>query len=200
MHPILDPSMCDASSSPVNGPLDPARVVGLDELGADREAEASARTFSRGDGMGVRRTAREAALQALFMCDALEEMDGSTVRLFFDHFATEPSLRPYASKLCDGVLEHLPRLNERITCASENWNLSRMGRVERTILRIASFEILFLDEIPISVAINEAIEIARCYGSEESPQFVNGVLDRVASTARVRERGPCRAGESGAGT
>ena len=138
--------------------------------------------------MGVRRQAREAALQALFMCDFIGAWDSATIQLCFDHFSMPKNIRPFSTQLCEGVLEHLSKIDAKLTCASEHWSLTRMGRVDRNILRIASFEILFLEEIPINVAINEAIEIAKRYGSEESPQFVNGVLDRVASMARPKQQ------------
>lgn len=124
------------------------------------------------------------------MCDFLNAWESSAVQLCFDHFVMPKNIRPFATQLCEGVLEHLSKIDAKLTCASEHWSLTRMGRVDRTILRVASFEILFLEEIPINVAINEAIEIAKRYGSEESPQFVNGVLDRVASMARPKQARP----------
>ena len=135
--------------------------------------------------MGVRRQAREAAMQALFMCDFLGTWDLECFSLCLDHFSAPEAARPFTEKLCQGVLAHKTKLDAEITCASENWSLSRMGRVDRAILRVATYEILLLDEIPINVAINEAIEVAKRFGAEESPQFVNGVLDRVASTVRA---------------
>ncbi|MCB0322152.1 MAG: transcription antitermination factor NusB [Bdellovibrionales bacterium] len=134
--------------------------------------------------MGVRRQAREGALQALFMCDFLQQWDIDSVRFCFDHFAIPTPAQTFALRLCEGVIEHLAAIDSRLTCASENWSLSRMGRVDRGILRLATFEIVHLDEVPINVAINEAIEIAKRFGAEESPVFVNGVLDKVASTVR----------------
>ncbi len=138
--------------------------------------------------MGVRRQAREAALQALFMCDFVVQWDIETVSFCFEHFSVIKAARPFATRLCQGVVENLVAIDSKLTCASENWSLSRMGRVDRSILRLATFEIEYLDEVPINVAINEAIEIAKRYGAEESPVFVNGVLDKVASTVRSRLR------------
>lgn len=136
--------------------------------------------------MGVRRQAREAALQALFMCDFLGEWKVDTCKFCFEHFGVNDSLIPFATTLCEGVIEHIVNIDSRLTCASENWSLSRMGRVDRSILRLATFEIVHFDEVPVNVAINEAIEIAKRFGSDESPVFVNGVLDKVASTVRVK--------------
>ena len=134
--------------------------------------------------MGVRRQAREAALQALFKCDFLGEWKIEAVQFCFDHFSVPKAAQSFGLKLCQGVLDNLVKIDSKLTCASENWSLSRMGRVDRSILRLATYEIAFLEEVPINVAINEAIEIAKRFGSEESPVFVNGVLDKVASTVR----------------
>ncbi len=134
--------------------------------------------------MGVRRQAREGALQALFMCDFTNSWTEEAIRFCFEHFGVASTAQGFATKICDGVIENLAAIDSRLTCASENWSLSRMGRVDRAILRLATFEIVFLDEVPINVAINEAIEVAKRFGAEESPVFINGVLDKVASTIR----------------
>jgi len=136
--------------------------------------------------MGVRRQAREAALQAIFMCDFLGEWSAEAAEFCLEHFAVLKNVRPYAGELCAGVVSNLAKIDGSLTCASEHWSLNRMGRVDRSILRVATYELMFLPDIPINVAINEAIEIAKRFGSEESPQFVNGVLDRVASTVRPK--------------
>lgn len=136
--------------------------------------------------MGVRRQAREAALQALFMCDFLSDWSQHAADFCLEHFGIPKNVRPYSEQLCHGVLSELPTIDAKLTCASEHWSLNRMGRVDRSLLRLATYELMFLEEIPINVSINEAIEIAKRYGSEESPQFVNGVLDRVASLVRPK--------------
>lgn len=136
--------------------------------------------------MGVRRQAREAALQAVFMCDFLSLWSVETSETCLDHFGVIKNVRPFALQLCQGVVENLAKVDSSLTCASEHWSLNRMGRVDRSILRIATYELMFLPDVPVNVSINEAIEIAKRYGSEESPQFVNGVLDRVASMVRPR--------------
>jgi len=136
--------------------------------------------------MGVRRQAREAALQAVFMCDFLSLWTLETSESCLDHFGVIKNVRPFALQLCQGVVENLAKVDSSLTCASEHWSLNRMGRVDRSILRIATYELMFLPDVPVNVSINEAIEIAKRYGSEESPQFVNGVLDRVASMVRPR--------------
>ena len=130
--------------------------------------------------MGVRRQAREAALQSLFMVDFLSSWEVTSADFCFDHFEVQPSPREYAQNLCYGVIKNLSKIDSEITLASENWSVSRMCRVDRAIIRIATYEMLFLDEIPNNVAINEAIEVAKRFGTDESPTFVNGVLDKIS--------------------
>ncbi len=136
--------------------------------------------------MGVRRQAREAALQAIFMCDALGAWEPNAVQLCFDHFGCPEAALPYADVIGRGVVQNLAEIDSKISCASEHWSLSRMSRVDRCLLRLATYEITFLDDIPLGVAIDEAIEIAKRFGSENSPTFVNGVLDRIATTLRKK--------------
>ena len=86
----------------------------------------------------------------------------------------------FARTLASGVAEHIESLDRAIGAASTHWSVARMARVDRNILRLASFEIAHLDDIPLSVSINEAIEVAKRFGGPESPTFINGVLDNIA--------------------
>lgn len=144
--------------------------------------------------MGLRRQAREVALQGVFMCDFHAKWSTKQLEFCFDHFGVLKTVRPYAERLAHGVIENISKIDSELTRASEHWSITRMSRVDRSILRVAAYEILFLDEVPHSVAINEAIEIAKRFGSDESPSFVNGVLDKLAATSStvaksvVRER------------
>src|SRR5262245_47927065 len=145
--------------------------------------------------MGLRRQAREVALQGVFMCDFLSKWEEGQLAFCFDHFGFLAAVRPYAERLATGVVENISKIDSELTCASEHWSISRMSRVGRGILRVAAYEILYLEDVPHSVAINEAIEIAKRFGSDESPSFINGVLDKLAGNhalARgvVRERAP----------
>jgi transcription antitermination factor NusB len=88
--------------------------------------------------------------------------------------------RDFALTLIRGVTAHLEEIDRLISGASTHWSIARMARVDRNLLRLAAFELQFLLEIPPNVAINEAIEIAKLYGSDESPNFINGVLDHIA--------------------
>jgi N utilization substance protein B len=96
--------------------------------------------------------------------------------------------RDFTLTLIRGVTAHLEEIDRLISAASTHWSIARMARVDRNLLRLAAFELQFLLEIPPNVAINEAIEIAKLYGSDESPNFINGVLDHIAK-AVAEQRG-----------
>ena len=84
------------------------------------------------------------------------------------------------------VIAHIPEIDERLNKVSRGWKTSRMGKVDLNILRLASYELLFDEEVPTGVAINEAVEIAKKYGGEESASFVNGILGRIAQEAEQK--------------
>lgn len=144
--------------------------------------------------MGERRVARELALQALYKLDMLGESAApGALGLFWEHFVPEGIPRGgeserFARELVDGVEANRARIDELIGAAAEHWRLPRLSRVDLSLLRLATFELLGRPEIPAAVTIDEAIEIARRYGSEDSARFVNGVLDHVAGVLGVRGR------------
>jgi transcription antitermination protein NusB len=140
-------------------------------------------------GMGSRRRGREVALQILYQLDVQDQLtDEQALGLFWRHFATrdeEPvseldndEARGFAEELVKGVRAHLAEIDTQLGQASKNWRLERMARVDRNLLRLALFELKWSADVPAKVAINEAIEIAKRYGTAESPAFVNGILDR----------------------
>jgi transcription antitermination protein NusB len=140
-------------------------------------------------GMGSRRRGREVALQILYQLDVQEQLsDQQGLALFWQNFAAreeeEPAkeddeeAREFAGQLVKGVREHLQEIDSLLATASRNWRLERMARVDRNLLRLALFELKYSADVPAKVAINEAIEIAKRYGTAESPAFVNGILDR----------------------
>lgn len=92
------------------------------------------------------------------------------------------SIRPFSRRLVLGVCETRPALDEFIGNASENWRLDRMSRLDRTILRLATFELLYLEDVPPKVSIDEAVELGKKYGAEDSGSFINGILDNVYNT------------------
>ncbi len=131
-----------------------------------------------------RRTrAREVALQLLYQHDLNPRIERADIERFARDRLRDPPLEPFTLQLYDGVLAHQAEIDRRLSEAAANWRLQRMAVVDRNVLRLGSFELLFTPETPPSVAINEAIELARRYGSVDSPAFVNGVLDKLRQLA-----------------
>ena len=131
--------------------------------------------------MGARHSGREAALQMLFQLEASSVSAEQTIELFWRLFEADPEGRPYADTIVRGVEEKLAALDKQITAASQNWRLERMGRVDRNLLRMGTWELMERADVPRAVVIDEAIELAKSYGTDESSAFVNGVLDRIAN-------------------
>ena len=113
---------------------------------------------------------------------------GAVVRGETPHFDAEGDVQAFARELVDGVAAHRERIDALIAASAEHWRLPRLSRVDLSLLRLATFELLARADIPASVTIDEAIEIARRFGSEDSPAFVNGVLDHIAQVLGVKER------------
>ena len=131
--------------------------------------------------MGSRRKARECALQMLFAADVSEANADDVVRSYWAELG-EPELddtaRDFATRLASGTLANLELLDERIRSRAEHWRISRMAVVDRNILRLAVYEFLY-EPTPRTVAINEALEIARRFSTYEATQFINGILDAI---------------------
>jgi N utilization substance protein B len=129
-----------------------------------------------------RRKAREYLLQILYMSEG-QGGSNSLEDNFFRHFLKESSRQNvdenFLKKQAQVILENLPTIDQYIEGASEHWKLGRMTRIDRNILRLAVGEFLYCNDIAKSVTIDEAVEIAKRFGSEESPAFVNGVLDMI---------------------
>lgn len=129
--------------------------------------------------MGARRQARELALQFLYQLEYnQEDLDGA-LNNFFAERKTPRKIRVFAEKLIRGVVRERQRIDQLLARCADNWDLRRMGTVERNVMRLALYEMLFCADIPPAVTINEAIEITKQYCDTESGHFVNGVLDRV---------------------
>jgi N utilization substance protein B len=138
--------------------------------------------------MGTRRNSREVALQFLYQEDFTLGPDqqygydlSERFELFCTLFQVNKKARSYAIELLQGVSNNLERLDHLISEAATNWRLSRIAPTDRNLLRIAVFEMLERDDVPPQVAINEAVEIAKRFAGEDSPKFINGVLDAVRS-------------------
>lgn len=136
------------------------------------------------------------ALQVLYQLDGDPEVSPEdALRLFFLSFDAVPddsmpgagAVRAFTEQLVRGVRANIEPIDEQIRASSQNWRLARMTRVDRNILRVGTYELMREPDVPRSVVINEAIEIAKRFGTEDSPAFVNGVLDRVASRVRDGE-------------
>ena len=102
------------------------------------------------------------------------------IQAFWESFEPEQEGREFADTLVRGTIQNLPELDKAITAVSIHWKLNRMGCVDRNLLRMATYELYYMKEVPKRVTLNEAIEIARIYGTEDSWAFINGILDRLA--------------------
>jgi len=147
--------------------------------------------------MGSRRQAREHALQALYQCDALQDWSEKAIDLYFECFhstkeedsETEAKEidHSFSRQLISGVISNLEVIDSCISNCCQNWSINRMARVDRNIIRVATFELAFMPDVPPNVSINEAIEVAKRYSADDSPMFVNGVLDKIAGV--IKEHG-----------
>ena len=138
--------------------------------------------------MGNRRKAREFATQVLFHMEFNPGNPDETFELIFKNFNASRSLRAFSRRLVCGVSENQAYLDELIRQSSQHWRLERMSRVDRTILRLGAYEILFIKDIPPKVSIDEAVELGKKYGTEESGAFINGVLDNIFNKMKVENQ------------
>lgn len=147
--------------------------------------------------MRKRTRSRELALQFLYQLDVSGEPFAGDLSGFWDERddvlsapekealeddKRDPDVRAYTERLVRGVHEHGRALDVVIEKAADNWEIRRMAVVDRNLLRMAAFEMIHADDIPVKVAINEAVELAKRYGEDDSSKFVNGILDKIAKT------------------
>lgn len=138
--------------------------------------------------MGARRSGREAALQMLFQLEGSGVSPEQAIELFWRTFEdADPEGKPYADAIVRGVADNLGGIDEKVTAASQNWRLERMSRVDRNLLRLGTWELMFRADVPRAVILDEAVELAKAFGTDESSGFVNGVLDRIAETLGRRD-------------
>ncbi len=148
--------------------------------------------------MGTRRRARELAMQALFYMDIHNNCSPELVERFCQNFSPSPKVMPFFLKLVTGVLETKPELDALIERFSENWKIQRMSLVDRNVMRIAVYELLYCTDIPSKVSINEAVDVGKKFGSEESGAFINGIVDSIriamdkGDIPGLKEAGPVR--------
>lgn len=134
--------------------------------------------------MGLRRKSREAALKIIYQ----REMSGydieECIKLYWENLNDIEEIKEFGNYLARGVLANLDKIDSVIAAVSTNWSLNRMHKVDLCILRLAVFEMLFCMDIPLNVSINEAIELAKKFSSDDAKSFVNGLLARVADDLR----------------
>ena len=130
--------------------------------------------------MGARRKARECALQMLFQYDMARPSVEEMVQTYWGEMAeAAEDVREFATALAVGTINNLNEIDERIRQRTEHWRISRMAVVDRNLLRLAVYEFLYQSQTPRTVAINEALEIARRFSTYEATQFINGILDAI---------------------
>ena len=127
-----------------------------------------------------RRKGRELALQALYQIAMTGDASAGAVDLFLEHFEGNAPAKEFARRLVSGVVSQTVELDRIIEQCTENWKLGRLAKVDLEIIRIAAYELMFCPDIPPNVSLDEAVEIAKRFGSAESATFINGVLDHVA--------------------
>lgn len=134
--------------------------------------------------MRKRTHARECALKILYQIDITKDETELSIQNFWENQETEESIKDFATQLVNGTMENIDKINSIISAHAENWQISRMAVIDRNILRLAAYELLFLTDIPPKVSINEAVELAKKYGDTDSSKFVNGILDKINKTER----------------
>jgi len=140
--------------------------------------------------MTRRSRGREVALQVLYQVEQNPGVPADEIRRFIQRRLLEDrKLCEFTEELIDGVKDHQARIDAMITEVAENWRLDRMAAIDRNILRLGAYEMLFRPEVPAKVAINEALELAKRYSTAQSSRFVNGILDRVLQ-CQIQEGSP----------
>lgn len=137
--------------------------------------------------MSARRKGRELALQVLYQLDMSGEGTERVLESFAESFEHTPKARTFGEALARGVLAHREQIDARIAEASEHWRMERLSRVDANVIRIAVYEMTTPPGLPIQIAINEAVEVVRKFGTTESASFVNGVLDEVATRLGLKD-------------
>jgi len=129
--------------------------------------------------MRTRSKAREIALCILYNTEVSKQDYKDILRNYFENYPRKNDAKDFSSILVEGVVRNLLYLNSLIKKYVKNWEIERMAVIDRNILRLASFELMFIDDIPPKVSINEAVELAKRFGDIDSPRFVNGILDKI---------------------
>lgn len=137
--------------------------------------------------MANRRRLREHAVQILYGTDYWDITPEQALEQHSIYYCDGPMEDPFLVTIIEGLVNHKEAIDDMIRQFSTNWRLERMAIVDRNILRMATYELLHMLDVPRKVAINEAIEVAKKYGGDDSPSFINGILDRIALEVRGPE-------------
>lgn len=125
-------------------------------------------------------------MQALYQMELTGDASTASLEFFLTHFEGSARSRDFARRLILGVVTNRKQIDRLIEQCAEHWKLKRMAKVDLTILRVATYELLFCPDIPMNVSMDEAIEIGKRYGSGDSATFINGVLDQVAQSSGMK--------------
>ena len=123
---------------------------------------------------------------ALYQIDITQEATQEALALFWENHKADAEVRGFATGLVTGTIQNSKKIDEVIARYADNWEIHRMATVDRNILRLATYELLFVEEIPPKVSINEAVDLAKKFGDVESSRFVNGILDRISKTETAK--------------
>ena len=134
--------------------------------------------------MGKRRRSRELAIKVLFHLEFSKDDPAVAFDLICNNFGAAQEIKAFSKELVEGVCDHMKELDELLSNASQHWRLERIAKVDRTILRMALYELLYRDDIPPKVTINEAVDLGKKFSSEESGAFINGILDKIYHTLK----------------
>lgn len=132
--------------------------------------------------MGARRRAREIALQMLYQMEVNPADPQEALELFWRNLSASQPVKEFVGRIVTGVHGKREEIDKLIKKHSEHWRLDRMDWVDKSILRMGVFEILFCDDIPVKVSMNEAVDLGKKFGAEESGAFINGILDKISKT------------------
>lgn len=129
--------------------------------------------------MGLRTQARQSCLQILYQIEVVKALPLEALEDYFLHQQVSVQHKEFTEFLVNGVCAHCDKLDKIIAKYAQNWDIGRMAIVDKNILRLGAFELLYAEDIPPKVTINEAVELAKVFGDLDSPKFVNGILDSV---------------------
>lgn len=139
--------------------------------------------------MGIRHMGRELALKALYRIDICGGASTDDLAVLFTSFPVDDRVRRFATALIEGVRRDERELDKLIADALEHWSVRRLSRIDHNILRMAVWELVHMDDVPARVTLDEAIELAKTYGDQDSGRFVNGVLDHIADQQKLKGKG-----------